>query len=859
MLNLNMLHSFIRISEGRHFTWQLLLCVLILAFSSTTFSFTEESQASKKQLSDTGYIGNQLRYYVDKDGDSTIDQVMSLHKSAFAMGAEDILNFGFLKNVVWIRWEPKSSLNSYESLRRNNPLLIIEFPTINTVDVFTVTDGTVSRRYLTGTDIPFDSRPIPGVDFAFPLLIEGVLPDAIYLRLQASNALILPIRIVSEITYYSEKEGYNMLWGAIYGLIALVVMLNICLSFLLRNKYYKYYAGYAFCSALTGASLSGHAFQFLWPERPDVNGFSIAFFTSLMIYFALRFSMSFLHSSRNIPEVHPYAKFLSYIALIVAISSLFVPYDISFIAAIAVSIFGPTAAFMGIMGVRRHVVGAGIYTSAWVIYLAGAFTYGLIVLGMVQPTLALMHMKEVGATLEIIILSIGIAWKFRSTLIERENLREIAANNLLERNAELEKINLIKDNFFSMITHELRTPINGVVGSLENARASQDSTSREAALALAEESADAMENMINDLLLYQELSAGDVSLDSQPIHLVDALSKTCAYFSSRCRAKRLSFEYQPTEPLPHFITIDGYKFFQILYKLLDNAVKFTDSGCIVLQISYVDCYPESQLEVTVSDTGIGIDKQQLGDLFKPLEQVQAGMRRPSGGMGMGLVLADGLTQILGGELKIDSTLECGTSFQLRYPAKRASRGRPVDFNWGTEAYETQSSHQKTDSATTEFNENNLHSTKEQEKSAPKVLIVEDNNINALMLKTFIKRLGYQYEHADNGAIALKLIEKSHFDIIFMDCQMPVMDGLEATRRIRLAEGDKHIPIIACTANSSMNYRKLCKEVGMDAFLAKPIKFEMVKAQIKQWVLDREICGKIFNLADFRVQPGSSEL
>jgi len=839
------------------------LLMITLGFSLTHAASVANPAVSKTQLQhESDYLGKQLQYYIDPMGNKTIEELISMDESQFSLGQSDVLNFGFINQYVWIRWQPNETLKD----TRHNHMMSIDFAAINEIEWYSVHQGVPVREYVTGTNSVFSSRPIKQVEFSFPLMRKGKMPEAVYLRVRASNALILPIKIRSNQEMYSEKYKKNLLWGALFGLLILISIINLFLFVLIKKTYYLYYMGYTLFVGLILSSLSGHGFMVLWPNLPDVNRFSIAFFTCVMIFFGLMFSMEYLSVKKYSVKTYNFGVFFSILALSVAIVSLFISYDMSFVAALLASFFAPFAAFLGFQGIKRKKIGAKIYTAAWMIYLIGVSHYALIVLNVIEASMFKMHLKEFGAIAEMLLLSIGIAIQMRNALNKQRELQLQVSDTLRERNEALQKSAKTKEELFTIMTHELRTPMNGIIGSIDNMIGASDFSGANAAFVALKHSSYEMMHLVESMLLYQEIHAGGVQMDNRSIDFIDALEKTSHHYTVLCESKGLQFQYQPLGEIPKYIHVDGYKLFTSLYKVIDNAVKFTESGRVALRVAFSYHSPSGALEFTVIDSGYGIDGDRLDTLFQPFEQDSVGLTRGSGGLGLGLVLVKGLVDLLGGELEVKSTIHCGTSVTLKIPVTRTTEGQMLDFDWGEETndlpkgfgiqFPDKKQSSDTLSMVADASDQSLPKEEALELKPVNVLIVEDNPTNALMMKTFVRRLGYQYEHAENGALAVKIYQEKDIDIIFMDLQMPVMDGIEATQAIRAWELEQgkssKVPIIACTANTTMNDRKACIDRGMDAFLAKPIKAVMIQNQIDQLVLKRKpIEGPKGQVVDFK--------
>jgi CheY-like chemotaxis protein/anti-sigma regulatory factor (Ser/Thr protein kinase) len=278
---------------------------------------------------------------------------------------------------------------------------------------------------------------------------------------------------------------------------------------------------------------------------------------------------------------------------------------------------------------------------------------------------------------------------------------------------------------------------------------------------------------------------------------------------ARARDKGLSFELQLADNLPGAIVGDATRLRQILVNLIGNAIKFTEKGRVELRVNCVDrTNDRAVMHFTVADTGIGIDSAALERLFKPFTQADNSMSRRYGGTGLGLAISMRLAQAMGGALQVQSTLNQGTTFRLILPCKLP---------------EVTVAPARTDEAPRFVTP----------KLSGRVLVVEDDLVNQQVIDLFLKKLQVTIKVAGDGEAAITAATTESFDLVLMDCQLPGIDGLEATRRIREKLAGKPLPIIALTANASTHVREACLAAGMNDFLTKPVRFELLAGVLQR--------------------------
>lgn len=513
-----------------------------------------------------------------------------------------------------------------------------------------------------------------------------------------------------------------------------------------------------------------------------------------------------------------------------------------------------------------------------------------------------------------------------------------------------------KSDFLANMSHEIRTPINGVIGMNDLLLQTELSDKQRHYAELAQTSGQSLLHLINDILDFSKIEAGKLMLESIDFNLHDMLASLVDTFAIRAEDKGLEFIYEITPNVPKWVKADPGRIRQIVTNLVSNAIKFTQQGEVVLR---VNSDTEHKLYICIQDTGIGIPKKKMSQLFSKFNQIDSTTTRKFGGTGLGLAISKQLTEMMGGEIGANSQWQQGSEFWFNLKIEKATgneselsmpsladlsgikilivddsntnravlrnilalKGMIVEeaFNAPTALKSLRSEARQSkqydiaiidakmpgingeelakaiksdDSLSTvklimmtsnafkgdasKFkklgfgayftkpakaddllkaislllgHESNLpnhfplltkHNTQNLHNTVGKVLLVEDNYINQQVALEMLKTAGYQVELAENGQQALETMQNSagKFDVILMDCQMPIMDGYEASRKIRSAQNvdyDPNIPIIALTANAMKGDQEKCLAAGMNSYLAKPIVAEQLKAELHKWL------------------------
>ncbi len=398
-----------------------------------------------------------------------------------------------------------------------------------------------------------------------------------------------------------------------------------------------------------------------------------------------------------------------------------------------------------------------------------------------------------------------------ATELRTENARrETRESELLHARESAEAASKAKGEFLAMISHEIRTPMNGVIGMLRVVRDTELTVAQHGYIKTASDSAEALLVLLNDVLDFSRIEANRLVLEHAPFPPVTAARAVANILHTRARDKGLELDLRLSEDIPAVILGDASRLRQILINLVGNAIKFTERGRVELKGECLNRNPHSAtLQFTVSDTGIGIDSAAMAKLFKPFTQADNSLSRRYGGTGLGLAISLRLAEAMGGTLQVQSTVGQGATFRLTFPCQLPEVAPPTSSP----------------------------AAPAPKFVAPKfngrVLVVEDDSVNQQVIDLFLKKLNVTPKFAGDGEAAVAAATSEHFDLVLMDCQLPGIDGMEATRRIRAKLAGRPLRIVALTANANSHVRDACMAAGMDDFLTKPVRFELIAGVLQK--------------------------
>lgn len=375
-----------------------------------------------------------------------------------------------------------------------------------------------------------------------------------------------------------------------------------------------------------------------------------------------------------------------------------------------------------------------------------------------------------------------------------------------------------KSEFLATMSHEVRTPINGMLG-IANVMMMEDLPQRQRAqIRLIQESGGHLMEILNDILDLSRMEANNFDVAESNFSLIGALEFTRTIWESRFQAAGLTFTIQNDIGKVDMITADKTRLRQVLFNLLNNACKFTESGDITVRVQIDDSQETRMLRFEVSDTGIGIEQEQMAQLFKPFEQGDSGGTRKHTGTGLGLAISKNLVEMMDGDIGVTSRLGQGSTFWFTIPLKESTDPREAFFDLNTNA---PAALVTTDGAPV------------------KILAAEDNQVDQVVLQSLLNPLGCHVQVVDSGKRAADAALSGAYDVILMDIQMPGMDGIEATQAIRVGPGVlADIPIIAMSANPTREDQDRFLAAGLDDFISKPIDPRELYAAISRNLGDR---------------------
>lgn len=395
------------------------------------------------------------------------------------------------------------------------------------------------------------------------------------------------------------------------------------------------------------------------------------------------------------------------------------------------------------------------------------------------------------------------------------SLNKLQAISLEQAYLEAEKAAAARSNFLAMMSHEIRTPLNAIIGLSGVLRSDTLQPEQYDYATRIERSGQHLLQLLNDILDYSKLDAGEFDLENSIFKLDEQINISIDIASTYLEKKPVLIETNIQKAVPKYLKGDTARLRQILVNLIGNAAKFTEKGKITISVSYIkEKEDQISLNFDITDTGIGIPKDGLETLFEKFTQISSPDRERQGGTGLGLAICKEIISIMNGEMGVKSTLGQGSTFWFNIPFSKPS----------------------VEEIDKEYNREHISICDNSDLVPMRILVAEDSINNQLLIQKILEKRGHIVNIVANGKEAVKAIESVPYDLIFMDIQMPEMDGIEATQKIRSLNksGQSIIPIIALTADAISGAREKYLKAGMNDYIKKPIDIKKLDQTLDRW-------------------------
>lgn len=759
-----------------------------------------------------------LSYWYDPAPRSSLDIARdSLQQGRFDSMRDSPQNFGFSSGTHWFHLVLESGRPAVRLI-----LIELDYPVLDQVDFFCQGDEGSAVYFPAGDQLQFESRVVKVRNFVIPLELKPLVATDCMIRIRSQSNLLLPIQAFDVLPYIEKNQRMDWALGIFYGLALALVLYNFVIWFLTRESLHLFFVLHVLGGLVYASTMDGTMIR-IWLAL-DFQDVGMAIGVFLSVAFGILFGMEYLELRRTWNAA--YRGGMVFVALMILFSllALVVPVTVAYIAT---ATFAPLVAlYLLALGIKRWRDG---YAPA-LFYVVGYGGVFLMVAWMCLNVLVLrddVRFITYGMSsawlCELLFLSLGLGYRIRMVQQKQLSLSRQMEQVVQESNTKTE--------FMAKISHEVRTPMNGIMGLVELLLSTPLDHEQQRYLNAIQHAGKGLQEVINDVLEFSRIEAGKLTLSPAPFELESLVQDACAIYEFEARNKRIELGGLIAEGTPLRLVGDVNRIRQVLLNLLSNALKYTEQGFVHINVQLTDQILSDKLVLRfeVEDSGVGITAQDQHKLFQIFSQLGIGHHQRSGGSGLGLVISQQIVELMGGEMGVQSEYGRGSCFWFTLPLELADQGSVADRDIVLDLFAGASA------LPLKANGARKSSAEAGRLSSSRVLVVEDNAINQSVMSGFLQRLDLQVDFADNGRTAVEMVQQGQpYDLILMDCEMPVMDGYEAAGRILKGQrtaGVPLTPIIALSAHALDKHRDMARAAGMVDYLVKPVGYKQLVDKI----------------------------
>lgn len=770
-----------------HFTWSVepsgalllpgVMLLFLLTISSLATSATPVIEGGTSSLS----LGLHTRFIAQNGQAYSRQQIIANPENIpWQQSSDKSVGIGNVAEPHWFYVEFET-----KDLSDHDWLVSIDNPVLESVTFHIYENNRLISEQTIGSRYPFHQRPIHRADPTLPVKLNNDSHYQLLFYADPEGLADFPITLRTTTALINSSSKNVLINSSYYGMFAIMAVYNLFLFLSTGSLAYLMYVGFITSLGLFQSGISGISYQLLWPDTPVINHYLLSIAANISTLFAIFFTLTFLNINRGSGKIYGYFSTLAILAIFGVISSFFLPQHITLIyAAVLAMIAFPSFFFAGVASWRKGYHYARFFTIAWFLLCFFVAWVGMTALGVsTVPINNVWNSLKIVSAAEMVLLAFALASRINYLTKQEKSAREE---------------NRAMSEFIAQISHELRTPMNGILGMSELLRGMLKDKTQHHYNEVIYHSGQSLLNVINDILDSATLDANKLKIEHSSFDLHELAQKTFCVIESQTINNKIASSIDIDDRLPRHIKGDHKRIRQILNNFLSNAAKFTNKGSIDLKI-----YPRDEfIRFEVIDTGIGLSQAEQKELFKPFSQLNKPTGQQLSGTGLGLHICKRLSKLMDGSIGVNSCEGKGSTFWLEIPLQKCSTSKDHKI----EAKSTK----------------NLHLNK-----SLSILIAEDNTVNQLVIRKILEKNQHTVTITEDGLKALDTLKANHayYDLVFMDCEMPKMDGYTASKKIRQYERKKDLqrkPIIALTAHALDHHHQLCLDSGMDDVLSKPI-------------------------------------
>lgn len=784
-------------------------------------------------------IHQNMQILEDKEGHLTIEDILSANLSKDSERKEDgIPSYGYSNSVYWVMFEIYNRSNEEE--------FTLEFPYAPHDSITLYEQKSSGYSVSKGGDLlPFNERQRIHRYITFNITLQKNESRTYFVQFESEGSLQFPVILWKGEAFSVKSLNEYAVLGLYFGATLVMIIYNLFLFFSLRLHSYLWYAVFIIAISMNQLAFHGFAYQFLWPEDPWWNNRSIVFTLALTNAAGALFVNKFLDARHFVKGL---SKLLTLLAFINAgiIGVLMMSYTIALNLVMISTIFVIMSILITtILCWKRGNRSARFLFLGWFFFLFSGLVTSLADAGLLPVTFFTRYASLFGSVIEMLLFSMALADRFSMIQKEKEKVERTSLINKEIALEHLKRIDRLKDEFLANTTHELRTPLYGMIGIAESLRdgvAGEPNPILKYNLSLMINSGQRLANLLNDLLDYSKLKSHEIKLDLGPVRLQDATNVVMTLMEPLTRNKDVQLINMLPTDFP-YAKADENRIQQIFYNLIGNAVKFTDAGTVTIS-GKTD---RENVIIKITDTGVGMSQEDLHIAFNEFEQGSQIKERPLGGTGLGLSITRNLLTLHGGEISLSSVPGKGTTVEFTLPIYQEIVKGPHSISRYIEKKKPAHVEELSTCKTV------------PDTIRGKILIADDDPVNIQILSNHLNLNGYQLVVAKDGEEALSLIlNETSFDLVILDLMMPKRSGYEVCQELRKGYSLTELPVLILTARSQLKDVVMAFQSGANDYLIKPYFKEELLARVETLITLKKVMKDVIEKS-YRLNELNKEL
>ncbi len=770
-----------------------------------------------------------IEYIEDSHKKISIADIINFpHRYEFVDNIDHSINFGYSASAYWLRLPLMSTFKKSKEW-----LLEVGYPGLDQLDFYYILSNGEIVHKKGGDQHPFDQREINHRHVVFSFESNPEHLQHLYLRVEGSGSLQIPLTLWSRAAFMEDNFKVIGFWGLYYGLLIAIAIYNLVMLFSTKEKSYLIYVIYVVFWTLTSSILNGLGFQCLWPQYPAFNQlapFFLAFTTGLVNLFTIRF----LQTKTQTPIHHLVLSVATVLLFFSGILSIFLNYRMGLrLVVFQIIMTGLILLSTVLRSVLNRYRLAIYYLIAWLFFIVGCLITAISGFGILPSNFITLHAGQVGAGMQVILLSFGFTYNINLIRVEKERAQEVALENEQMAVENLKKADKLKDEFLANTSHELKTPLNGIIGiaeTLMDGAAGNLNQKMHQDLSLIASSGKRLSGLVNELLDFSKIKHGEFELNPKPID-IRTLSDIVVMIMKPMVGNKpvtLNNKIPPEMPLVH---ADENRLHQIMMNLIGNAIKYTESGKIEISAEPKHLF----LHIHVSDTGTGIQEKRQSLIFEPFEQGEDTNTRLFDGFGLGLAITKKLVHLHGGDITVDAKENRGSTFSFTLPITDQNMDNSVQTKVSADLLPNWDLMKPIDDKKDDLPsmpDEMVYDSTDTTIHPQHILLVDDDPVNLQVMKNHLLMLNMSITTAKDGSRALDLITRHPFDIVLLDVMMPRLSGIDVCKEIRKTYSANDLPIIMVTAKNFVSDLVAALEAGANDFITKPVTKNELLSRVK---------------------------